>query len=67
MPELSYDEHQLHATRLVCADCRLPFDVTHAETLPRPWCCSRCASLRLLAKLVDEGQQLRRFTAEGDV
>jgi uncharacterized CHY-type Zn-finger protein len=36
-----YDQHQKHATRLICGRCKQPYDVTHAEALEHfvcAWC-----------------------------
>ncbi len=62
MPD-GYDFHQRHAERMVCSDCREPFDVTHAETVKQPFCCVWCSGVRLLSRLKRE-QSILAFTPE---
>jgi len=37
---MSYDEHQRNAELLTCSVCKSSFQVTHAETVPRPFVCN---------------------------
>jgi hypothetical protein len=44
-----YDQHQKHATRLICGRCKQPYDVTHAEALEHFVCvwCRRVQDVRV--------------------